>query len=618
MSALIRITKGKGKREQMHRLSEGKTVTIGRGDHADLVLSDAFASRIHCAIECEDGEFVLSDMGSGNGTRVNGEPITRHVLQVGDKIVVGRTQLRFSVEAEQAEVGGEDPLEQATRRFEEIDSALKAGKTWRIGGCMLLKKIGLGGMGAVYRAVRESDQATVAVKILAPKVLAQKTVIERFKREARSAAELDHPNVVAAFDLGEEQGLYYFTMEYVDGPTVGRTMRKRKRIPEPDAIRVALDVVAALEHASHIGLVHRDVKPDNIMVTRAGKVKLCDFGLSKPLQYDGPALTAPGLRVGTPSYMAPEQIQSTILDSRSDIYSLGATVFHLVTGQRPFPRKSSFEVMAAHVKDPLPHPRSLNPKLSEGFCAVIFKMMTKDLDDRYQTFKELSTDLKLLQAELDPVHAPIMPIDPSDLPLDVAALMAAADAEAEESILAPIDVQIEESEPAQQPSQPTVRLDESEPPPRDETNSNDPPAPPDDDPPQPARNEPQADGPEEGADPPPAHDAAMAEEADPECLPPEGPVPIAPLGEPSQPEHPHDSAPEAEPDPDGLAANAESGDAPGYEPRSGPAGALEPEATADPEPPALRPEPVQPRPEPTPSPPAALFQWALGLIGRRC
>ena len=310
MPGLIRVLNASGDQEEVRRIADDGQLTIGRGDLADMVVDDQYASRVHCAIEGKEGRFYLADLGSGNGTMLNRKKLARKAeLHTGDRIAIGQATLLFTLET-----ASEDDVEAQRRKkpnplrtLRKINETVKAGKTWRLGDYTILERIAKGGMGSVYRAVQQTGDRTVALKILSPELVADGTTVQRFLREAKSAAELDHPNVVAAYDYGDVDGLYYFTMELVDGTSLGKILRRKTRISEGDAVRVALHVVDGLEHAAEHGMVHRDVKPDNVMITREGSVKLCDFGLAKPRQTDGPALTAPGFRVGTPTYMSPSR-----------------------------------------------------------------------------------------------------------------------------------------------------------------------------------------------------------------------------------------------------------------------------------------------------------------------
>jgi serine/threonine-protein kinase len=275
------------------------------------------------------------------------------------------------------------------------DSAQDSGST-TIAGFQLIKRVGRGGMGNVYRARQLSVDRIVAVKVLRPDLARNTSFIGRFKEEARSAARLNHPNIVQAIDSGEEGGYYYFAMEYVDGETLHRLMLREGVLDEKRALKIALDVTRALEHAMTQGIVHRDIKPGNIMLSRDGVTKLCDLGLARAR--DEEEGTSLGAAVGTPYYISPEQAMGRMdVDGRSDIYSLGATLFRAVVGQPAFNAPTKAEILEKHVHSPLPWPADHNPALSDGICYLIAKMMAKKPEERYQTPSELAEDIERVQ-----------------------------------------------------------------------------------------------------------------------------------------------------------------------------------------------------------------------------
>src|SRR6266567_7426089 len=209
-------------------------------------------------------------------------------------------------------------------------------KVTQVGDFHLTKKLGEGGMGTVFKAHQMSMDRDVALKIL-PRHLAKDTsYVERFYREARASAKLDHPNIVRGIAVGEDRGYHYFAMEYIDGESSDKVLESQGKLQVGDAVKIALDVARALDHAHSKGLVHRDIKPDNIMITRQGFVKLADLGLAKAAD-ENQGLTQTGSGFGTPYYMPPEQARNAkYVDNRSDIYALGATLYHLLTGKVPF------------------------------------------------------------------------------------------------------------------------------------------------------------------------------------------------------------------------------------------------------------------------------------------
>ena len=255
-----------------------------------------------------------------------------------------------------------------------------------LGGFELIEKIGQGGMGSVFKARQKELNRTVALKVLSPRLARNNEFVQQFLREARSAGRLSHPNIVAAIDVGESQGFYYFAMEFVDGETVAKLLARGGPLPEERALRIAADVARALDHAYQKGLIHRDIKPDNIMFTSDGRVRVTDFGLAKAIGKGTPEDTDDERFMGTPAYVAPEQIRSEPdIDCRADIFSLGVTLFQMLTGELPFRGANPMAVAAAVVSEPLPPLRRLQPDLSPATVRVVEKMTAKDPAQRYAT-----------------------------------------------------------------------------------------------------------------------------------------------------------------------------------------------------------------------------------------
>ena len=206
------------------------------------------------------------------------------------------------------------------------------GGTTRVGGFELLARIGKGGMGAVYKARQISLDRLVALKILPRSLAKQKDFVTRFMREARAAGQLQHSNIVGGIDVGEADGYHYFAMEYVEGETAGAMISREGTLDGETTLRMLTDVAKGLAHAHENGLIHRDVKPSNMLIEKSGRVKLCDLGLARSTQEDS-SLTQTGTAMGTPYYMSPEQIAGKHdIDARTDIYSLGAVGYHLLAG----------------------------------------------------------------------------------------------------------------------------------------------------------------------------------------------------------------------------------------------------------------------------------------------
>ena len=269
-----------------------------------------------------------------------------------------------------------------------------------IGGFELVEKVGQGAMGAVFRAHQRSLDRDVALKILPPSIAKDQQFIERFQREARASAKLTHPNIVMGIDVGQDDatGLWYFAMEFVDGPSAGDLLKEKGALPERRVLEIARDITRALQCAADNQIVHRDVKPDNILLTSEGEAKLADLGLARRIEGEDASLTQEGQAVGTPLYMAPEQIRGTLdqIDIRTDLYSLGCTLFHLVTGEPPFQGPTSAVVMSNHLatKPPLAH--RVSRKVSESFGRLISRLMQKEREQRIQSPAELLTGLDRL------------------------------------------------------------------------------------------------------------------------------------------------------------------------------------------------------------------------------
>jgi len=287
------------------------------------------------------------------------------------------------------------------------------GPLMQLGQFHLMEKIGEGGMGAVYRGIQISLNRPVAVKLLPESLAKNKSFVERFHREARAAAALNHPNIIQVYDAGEQDGTHYFAMELVGGETVAAKVERNGPMLEAEAVAVAMSVAAALHHAwTKAKLIHRDIKPENLIVTSDGMVKVCDLGLAKSVGQDS-NLTVSGTMMGTPHYIAPEQARGeSNVDTRADIYSLGASLYFLLTGKPPFQADSSMAVMYKHVNDPLPDPRTLNPNLGDGVVRILKKMTAKKPGDRYQDMLELYSDLERVYQGLAPTAVVRTPDSP--------------------------------------------------------------------------------------------------------------------------------------------------------------------------------------------------------------
>ena len=269
-----------------------------------------------------------------------------------------------------------------------------------IAGYRLLRLLGKGSMGTVYKALQEGTGRIVAVKILVPVLQKNERFVGRFIKEAKAMARLDHPNIVQCVDIGISRGTYYMAMEFCDGPTVGDILKRGGTLNELRAVQLVHQVAEALEHAHADGFLHRDIKPDNILVVDNGVAKLSDLGLVKDLDSGGDT-TDIGVTLGTPNYISPEQARGDdSVDFRSDIYSLGATFYHMVTGSTPFVYPNPAVLMVAHINEVPMKPRERNPSLRPETNRIIMKMIRKSRSDRYQDHKALVFDLAHLTRAL--------------------------------------------------------------------------------------------------------------------------------------------------------------------------------------------------------------------------
>lgn len=283
---------------------------------------------------------------------------------------------------------------------------LQGVKVRELGGFEILQKLGQGGMGVVYKARQKNLDRIVAIKILPPQLASNKAFIAQFFQEARAAARLNHPNVVRGIDVGEAGGFYYFAMEYVDGQPLQEMIGDEGALKEKKALRIIEQIGLALQHAAKNKMVHRDIKPDNILIDGSGNAKLSDLGLAR-VGTDASGQKSAEI-FGTPNYISPEQARGEQnVDIRSDIYSLGATFYHAVTGVLPFEADSAAVLMTKHLNEEPVSPRKRNPLLSKNSCAIIAKMMAKDIAARYQSPEELVADVRAALAGRAPKYADV-------------------------------------------------------------------------------------------------------------------------------------------------------------------------------------------------------------------
>jgi len=270
-------------------------------------------------------------------------------------------------------------------------------KVRRFGNYVLKRPLGHGALGAVYLAQDAANRRPVALKVLSATFASNGDYARSFLSEARLATQLHHPSIVAVYDYGREGNQYYLAMEYVDGKSCKAKIAEKGRLPWREAVQIAIQVAEGLKAAAAQGIIHRDIKPENVLIDSEGRARITDLGLAKEVDVSTPLPSDTSL--GTPDYMSPEQVNnSETVDFRSDIYSLGATLFHMVCGKAPYTGHSAYEVMVKHVAADLPSPLKYVPALPREVCDVMRKMMAGAPQDRYASYDELIADLKALLA----------------------------------------------------------------------------------------------------------------------------------------------------------------------------------------------------------------------------
>ncbi|MCA8922923.1 MAG: protein kinase [Planctomycetes bacterium] len=424
-------------------------VSIGRSSQTHVQIYDERISRRHSEIVLSDHEARVRDLGSGNGTFINGAQIRDTPLVSGDLLQLGHTHMLIHIEPGAAAAGAPQVRPAAsgelTQAWPQAPAAAAGAPTLVgdvLGVCILCQKpvstadvqkgafqqrgrwlcsncvpkveikgyeigprLGEGAMGVVFMARDLAHGGRqVALKVLKTRGEFSEEDRQRFIREAATAAELEHHNIVRVLDLGFSPPHLYYAMEYLQGQSLKNLIKKHTRLPLASVIRVAVQVALALEHAREHSIVHRDIKPENILITSDGTAKLTDFGLAKNFVGSGNSnLTRPGDGLGTLPFMPPEQIDEALYaDHRSDIYSFGATIYNMLTGQPPFLGKTPleyFDKIRNEEPQPISNFRSDVPKVIE---VMVLKMLRKDPKRRYQQINEVLGMLQhFLRTEFD-------------------------------------------------------------------------------------------------------------------------------------------------------------------------------------------------------------------------
>jgi predicted Ser/Thr protein kinase len=279
----------------------------------------------------------------------------------------------------------------------------------RIGPAELQRKLGEGGMGTVYLGRHPGLNRPVAVKILTAPLAQNAEFIERFQREARLAARLEHPNVVQVHDVGEQDGLHYIVMQYIEGKSLDQILKERKKLALNEALSITKRVAVALAAAARLGIVHRDIKPHNILVSKDGMVKVADFGLAKDNDANR-TISATGQIVGTPYFMSPEQAEGKAVDPRGDLYSLGATLYPMLTGKRLFEGSSPLAIVMKQIREQPVPARELDPSIPPAVGEILDRLLKKEPAQRYASAEEL---VKAIDALKGPAATATVPAPPA-------------------------------------------------------------------------------------------------------------------------------------------------------------------------------------------------------------
>jgi len=281
---------------------------------------------------------------------------------------------------------------------------LTTGSTFA-GRYQIIEELGKGGMGKVYKVFDQEVQAKMALKLIRPEVSVDKSTIDRFRNELKIARDISHKNICRMYDLGREAGSYFITMEYVSGEDLKSFIRRSRQLVVGTAILIAKQVCDGLAEAHRAGVVHRDLKPGNIMIDKEGNAKIMDFGIARSISVKG--ITGAGVMIGTPEYMSPEQVEGKEVDQRSDIYSLGIILYEMLTGQVPFEGDTPFTIGVKQKSEIPKDPRSLNAQIQQDLSRLILKCLEKDKERRYQSADELKADLEKIEKGVPTAERPV-------------------------------------------------------------------------------------------------------------------------------------------------------------------------------------------------------------------
>jgi serine/threonine protein kinase len=386
MQAYLRVTAGPDVSRNFD-LTEGLTLTIGRGEKSNTKLTDASVSRLHCTVRWEDGKFVLTDLDSVGGTLVDGQKVKEHVLKHGQEFQIGGTRLKLHTTG----IADAATLMAAQKQARELkpDEGVLTGTT--IKHYELGPVLARGHTGTIYKGKDTRDGKDVAVKVLHADFTKDDEEVQRFVRAMTTAIELKHPNLIALYAAGKQGDTCWYAMEYVDGDPLTKLIEKFGTLKMLDwkfALTVGVHIAQALEVAHEKHIIHRNISPENIMIRKKDNAaKLGGMMLAKALEgIKAKQITKPGELVGDIAYMAPERTKSDVeVDTRADIYGLGATIYALLTGKPPFAGKTLVETIAQiRQSDPVP-PKKFQLSIPDKFQDVVMTMLAKRPELRYQT-----------------------------------------------------------------------------------------------------------------------------------------------------------------------------------------------------------------------------------------
>ena len=373
-------------------------LTIGRHKSCSIFLDEPKASRKHASIHRRGSYYEIQDLGSSNGTKINGHKVKSHYLEHGDTIQIGRTRLSFDAPEIASLPKKKSQKEKPAKATRSTNDPL-VGTT--LGGHKITAKIGQGGMGTVYEALQISLDRNVAIKVLNPELARDRGFAKEFLHEARSAGRFQHPGLVEIHDVNETKGILYYSMELIDGESAMEKLKRKGKLELANALDIAIGVAEVLVHLEKEDAVHQDIKPHNILLLRDGKIKLTDFGLATVGGRIRRIAANPDSILGTPYYMSPEQASRTKrVTAKADLYGLGCTLYHLLVGKVPFEGNSALVVLAKHANQTRPDAHEANDDVPEALSNLIKEMMAIEPDERPSGPKDVLDTLKRIRTGL--------------------------------------------------------------------------------------------------------------------------------------------------------------------------------------------------------------------------